>query len=62
MTYEKRIAEDLRTYQEALERLYDDYQAGDVDEQDYAMRRAYLTQRIKLCEELLEQPAERDCA
>ncbi len=62
MTYEKRIAQELRTQQEALERAHWDYCAGDIDEQEYRMRCAYLTQQIKIYQEILEQPAEKDCA
>lgn len=61
-TYDERNAHDLRSYEEAICRVEDDYAAGDLDEQDYWMQRAYLLQRILLLRELLEEPIVRDCA
>lgn len=61
-TYDQRNTHDLRAYEEAICRVEDDYQAGDLDEGDYLMQRAYLLQRILLLRELLSEPAERDSA
>ncbi len=60
-TYDQRNAHDLRAYEEGLCRVEDDWQAGDLSEQDYLLQRAYLLQRILLLRELLE-PIERDSA
>lgn len=61
-TYDQRNAQDLRAYEEAICRVEDDYEAGDLDEQDYLMQRAYLLQRILLLRELLDEPVVRDSA
>ena len=61
-TYDQRNAEALRTYEQALARVADDYAAGDLDERDHNLQRAYLMQRILLLRELLSEPVERDSA
>lgn len=61
-TYDQRNAEDLRTYEEAICRVEDDYCAGDLDEGNYLMQRAYLLQRILLLRELLNEPVQQDSA
>lgn len=61
-TYEQPNADELQKYREALGRNEDEFSAGDIGEQDYFLRRAYLTLKIKLLEELADEPAERDSA
>ncbi len=61
-TYDQQNAADLRAYEDALGRVQDAYAAGDVDERDFNLQRAYLIQRILLLRELLETPIERDSA